>query len=71
MNKRTQYVVHVGNEVARFSDLRHACLFGIMISERMPTHLIEISVHAGLIGQYRNGRPTPEFEYRYTDGMFR
>lgn len=63
---KTKYVVNVGPDVARFSCLRHAMLFGVMLSERMPNHLIEISAKDGLAGQYKGGNPTPEFKQHHT-----
>lgn len=72
MAKRVKYTVHnIGEkEIAKFSSLRHALLFAIMISERMPTHLIEVSGKDGLVGQYRAGNPTPEFKQHHIDGVF-
>jgi hypothetical protein len=71
MAKHTKYTVHhIEGETARFSNLRHALLFAVMISDRMPAHLIEVSAKDGLVGQYQNGRPTPEFKQHHIDGVF-
>lgn len=71
MARHTKYTVHnIGGETARFSSLRHALLFGIMLSERMPEHLIEVSAKDGLAGQYQGGHPTPEFKQHHINGVF-
>lgn len=69
--KRTKYVVrNIEGETARFSNLRHALLFAIMLSERMPGYLIEVSAKDGLAGQYQGGNPTPEFKQHHINGVF-
>lgn len=68
--KRTKYVVRDGNEIARFSSVRHACLFGAMLSEHMPWQLIEVAAPDGLVGQYRGGHPTSEFKQHHIDNIF-
>lgn len=72
MTKRTKYIVHCpGDHIARFSEQWHARAFAVVLSERMPGHLIEMSAPDGLIGQYRGGDPTPEFKQHHINGMFR
>lgn len=68
--KRTKYSVRHTDETARFSSLRHALLFAAMVSADMPQHLIEVNAKDGLAGQYRNGKPTPEFEQHHISGIF-
>lgn len=69
--KRTKYIIHnIEGETARFSSRRHALLFAVMISERTPGQLIEVSHSSGLVGQYQGGRPTPEFKQHHIDGIF-
>jgi hypothetical protein len=71
MAKRTKYEVHnIEGETARFSLLRHALLFAVMLSDRMPRHLIEVSGKDGLAGQYIGGKPTPEFKQHHIAGVF-
>lgn len=70
MAKRTKYTIRVGNTVSKFSLLRHAMLFAVMLSERMPGHLIEVADKDSLVGQYRGGAPTPEFKQHHIDGVF-
>ena len=71
MAKRTKYIVHnIEGETARFSSLRHAMLFAVMLSERMPWCSIEVSAPDGLVGQYLGGAPTPEFKQHHIDGTF-
>ena len=71
MAKRTKYQVNnIDGETARFSLLRHALLFAVMLSERMPEHLIQVSSNDGLVGQYQGGKPTSEFEQHYINGVF-
>lgn len=71
MSKRVKYTVHhIEGETARFSLLRHALLFALMLSERMPWCLIEVSAKDGLAGQYKGGQPTPEFKQHHIDGVF-
>jgi hypothetical protein len=72
MSKRTKFLVNLPNgHVARFSEEWHARLFSEAISDRMPWLLIELLAPDGLIGQYRDGAPTPEFEQHHIDGLFR
>lgn len=70
MAKRTKYHVTIDGESAKFSNLRHAMLFAIAISDRMPAHLIEVIGADGIAGQYQNGRPTPEFKQHHINGVF-
>jgi hypothetical protein len=71
MAKRTKYTVYnIGGETARFSSLRHALLFAVMLSDRMPGHLIEVGAKDGLAGQYQGGKPTPEFVQHHISGVF-
>lgn len=69
--KRTKYTVHhIEGETAKFSSYRHALLFAMMLSERIPGQLIEVSAKDGLVGQYQGGNPTPEFKQHHIDGIF-
>lgn len=62
--RQTPYIVHLaGCHLARFSHPDHAQEYAQAYSERHKTG-IEVSAPSGLIGQYRNGRPTPEFACR-------
>lgn len=71
MAKRTRYIVQCRGEIARFSSYRHALLFAEMLSGRdCPGQLVEVSAPDGLVGQYRDGRPTPEFKQHHIDGIF-
>lgn len=72
MAKRTKYIVHCpGDHIARFSEQWHARMFAEELSKRMPGMWVEMSAPDGLIGQYHNGQPTPEFKQHHIDGMFR
>jgi len=72
MTRRTKFLVSCPDDhVARFSEQWHARVFAIALSERMPGHLIEMRAPDGLIGQYRAGKSTPEFELHHLNGMFR
>lgn len=68
--KRTKYVVTMRDETARFSALRHAMLFACMLSDKAPGHLIEVHGPDAIFGQYRSGKPTPEFTQHHIDGIF-
>ena len=66
------YTVHmIGNRIARFTDADDAQEYAQMYSERHQC-FIEVSAHftgahrngSGLIGQYKEGHPTPEFAVR-------
>lgn len=71
MARQAKFTVHnIGGETAKFSSLRHALLFAVMLSERMPGHLIEVSAKSGLAGQYQGGKPTPEFVQHHINGVF-
>lgn len=60
MRKNTYYAVRYGNDkLARFSDFCDAMWFAEMQSAR--GGWAEVQHPSGLVGQYRNGRPTPEF----------
>lgn len=64
MTKKTQYIVILMNDdVAKFSDPDDAHGFAWFYSNR---YNLFIEVHApdGIIGQYDNGSPTPEFRCR-------
>jgi hypothetical protein len=69
--KRTRYIVYCPDgHSARFSSQWHARLFAVALSERMPDLLIEMSARDGLIGQYRAGVSTPEFEQHHDSGYY-
>ena len=57
--KRTFYVVRVGKDVAKFSNYLHAMDFAAANS--YGGALIEVQHKSGLVGQYRDGKTTPEF----------
>jgi hypothetical protein len=68
-NRRTQYVVTVGDEIGRFTSYFHAMDFACANSYGGRLTQVEGVKERGLVGQYRNGKPTPEFalhdaEYR-------
>lgn len=71
MAKRTKYTIRFQDESARFSNLRHALLFALMLSEQDSGYLIEVHAKDGLVGQYNAGKPTPEFEQHHINGIFR
>lgn len=58
--KRTPYVVRIGNDVAKFSNYLHAMDFACANS--LGGRLLEVGHSTGTVGQYRNGKTTPEFE---------
>jgi hypothetical protein len=69
--RQTRYVVCCPDRhVARFSEQWHARMFAIALSERMRGYLIEMSAPDGLIGQYRDGYSTPEFDRHHISGQF-
>lgn len=60
MTARTKYIVHYGNaRLARFSDQDDALNYARWISETW--NGVECIAPDGLIGQFLNGRATPEF----------
>lgn len=61
--RRVKYTVIVDNETARFSDSWHAMMFAAQMSRG--DRLIEVRSPEGLIGQYRNGLPTEEFQHHH------
>lgn len=64
--KRTRYRVYCpGDHVAQFSSHRQALLFAEFISREPGAGLIEVAAPDGLVGQYRRGIPTPEFEQHH------
>lgn len=69
--KRTKYVVTIEGHTTRFSALRHALLFAAMMSTEMLGHLVEVQSKDGIVGQYRGGKPTPEFTQHHISGIFR
>jgi len=70
--KRTRYVVHCPEgHIARFSLAWHAYKFAESVSSLMPSHLIELSDPSGLVGQYLDGHPTPEFKQHHIAGIWR
>jgi hypothetical protein len=62
MAKRAKYVVHLDSgHIARFSYHTDALDYG-----RLRSHvdgITEVSAPDGLIGQFENGRATPEFAH--------
>ena len=71
MTKRTRFVVHCpGGHIARFSEEWHARKFAIWLSKLNPKHWIELAAPDGLIGQYRGGETTAEFEQHHISAFF-
>lgn len=70
MSKRTKYKVDTTNgDIARFSNYNQAMWFARSISLHLPQFHIEVSALDGLVGQFKNGVATPEFEDRKYDGV--
>lgn len=67
MTAKTYYSVGYGMHVAKFSSFPEALRFAQDVSERrhLKSHLIEVRSARGLVGQYRNGIPTPEFAHAH------
>jgi hypothetical protein len=57
--KQTPYSVRIGNDVAKFSNYLHAMDFAAAMS--YGARLTEVAHRTGIVGQYRNGKTTPEF----------
>ena len=65
--RRTYFTVRYGRELAKFSSNRDAMHFAEAMS-LLPSHgdyLIEVSHKTGIVGQYRNGKTTPEFQLHH------
>jgi hypothetical protein len=65
--QRTPYTVRIGRDVAKFSNYLHAMDFAAANS--YGGRLTEVGHKTGIVGQYCNGKTTPEFalhdaEYR-------
>ena len=58
---RTYYTVRLGREVAKFSNYKHAMNFACYYSA-MGSGVLEVGHKTGIVGQYRNGATTPEFQ---------
>lgn len=57
MAKTCKYTVHYGSEIAKFSDRSDAMTFARMAGYS------EVSDKTGLIGQFVEGKATPEFAH--------
>jgi hypothetical protein len=57
--KRTYYTVRLGNDIAKFSNYLHAMSFAAANS--YGRRLVEVGHKMGIVGQYRDGKTTPEF----------
>lgn len=66
-HKPTTYIVTGGPGTARFSDYTDATRYAALLSGWYPHLLISIEGkrERGLIGQFRNGEPTPEFDMHW------
>lgn len=62
---RTAFTVRYGREIAKFSSNRDAMHFAEAMSLANPGYLIEVGHKTGLVGQYRNGDTTPEFQLHH------
>ena len=65
---RTYFTVRYGREIAKFSSNRDAMHFAEAMS-LLSAHsdcLIEVGHKTGIVGQYRNGNTTPEFELHHS-----
>lgn len=59
------YYDGAGTQQARFSDYDHAVKFCVMIAERYSVELfLTRGKGGGIIGQWHNGKVTPEFHGR-------
>lgn len=58
--KKTPYTVLIGSDVGLFSNYLQAMDFACISS--FGGALIEVHDASGVVGQYRDGKPTPEFE---------
>lgn len=72
--KKTYFTVRYGNHIAKFSSNRDAMRFAEAVSASPDFYdwqglgngtLIEVSHKSGLVGQYRNGKTTPEFQIHH------
>ena len=66
--KKTFYTVRYGRELAKFSSNRDAMHFAQAksLAAEYADWLIEVGHKSGLVGQYRNGATTPEFELHHS-----
>lgn len=64
---RTTFTVRYGRDIAKFSSNRDAMHFAEARSREPQLHnwLIEVGHKTGLVGQYRNGLTTPEFQMHH------
>lgn len=64
---KTLYVVRYGGEIAKFSSNSDAMRFAQSksIAPAFSDWLIEVQHKTGIVGQYRNGATTPEFELHH------
>jgi hypothetical protein len=64
--QRTKYSVDCPDgEVAKFSSYCRAMDFAAAISREAPDYLIQVGTSSALVGQYKNGRTTPEFSLHH------
>lgn len=57
---KTRFTVRVGDDLAKFSSWLHAMDFASAHS--YGGRLVEVGSKNGLVGQYRDGKPTEEFK---------
>jgi hypothetical protein len=64
---RTYFTVRYGHNIAKFSSNRDAMHFAEAQSQapELRDCWIEVSHKTGLVGQYRNGQTTPEFQLHH------
>lgn len=65
MAKNSLFTVPYFGEIAKFSSYKDAMLFAQAVSAS--NELIEVRHTAGVVGQYRAGKPTPRFEDHHAD----
>lgn len=57
---KCHYSVRIGRDVAKFTNYLHAMDFACANS--YGGRLVEVGHKTGIVGQYRDGKTTPEFE---------
>jgi len=65
MAKNSFFVVPYLGEVAKFSSYKDAMLFAQAVSAS--DELIEVRHTAGIVGQYRAGKPTPRYAEHHSE----
>ena len=59
---KTYFTVRYGRELAKFSSNRDAMYFAEAKSSIPGIGWVEVRAKSGLVGQYRDGKTTPEFQ---------